>query len=56
MIKRYCLAVLFIIILTNCSERNIIVDYDVESPLIANDISNQKIINSVNCIILSILH
>ena len=43
MIKRYCLAVLFIIILTSCSERNIIVDYDVESPLIANDISNQKV-------------
>lgn len=43
MIKRFFLAVLSVAFLIGCSEHNVLIESEVESPLIANDISNQKV-------------
>ncbi len=44
MMKNFCLAVfLAAAVFIGCAERNLIVESELESPLIANDISNQKV-------------
>ena len=44
MMKNYSLSLLIsALFFIGCAERSVVVEYEIESPLIANDISNQKV-------------